>query len=130
MHVFLDDVRTNEECAAYMSSRMSNPEIYLNESWIIVRTFSDFITVVSKCYDVITDISFDNDLSLQHYGRRYHENYEMWLEDHGNDKGNGVACLNFTKMLYELLHKPLPNLYFHTMNQWALQRMNEIINLR
>lgn len=57
-NLFLDDFRIPEDCAKYMS----NPEFYLNNKWVIVRDYDEFVKFIEK-NGMPAVISFDHDLS-------------------------------------------------------------------
>jgi hypothetical protein len=74
MKLFLDDIRNPEDCIHYMHKRIGsfNP-IYLAEDWIIARNYDDFVRIITASNHIITHVSFDHDLAIEHYAPQ-----EMW----------------------------------------------------
>jgi len=60
-NLFLDDYRTPSDAFSY-----TKDEIYINEMWIIVRNYDQFIMAINN-YGIPHIISFDHDLGADHY---------------------------------------------------------------
>lgn len=69
-YVFLDDYRMPEDAFDY-----TNNQIYLNNKWIIVRSYDEFISDVKR-FGVSDFYSFDHDLSYDHYNHQESINYD------------------------------------------------------
>ena len=88
MKIYLDDVRTPYK------------------GWTLVKSFNEFVRIVSDNKHDITDISFDHDLGTEKTG------YDAltWLE----------------KMIY-LNNYPVPDIHIHTANPVGRKRMEQVI---
>lgn len=113
MKLFLDDDRLPIDCAAYMHQRIGtlNP-IYLQDDWTIVRTYDEFIELVSYASHDITHISFDHDLGKVLDDE---ENQNLNIENAPREY-TGYDAAQFVKDIYKWTEEPLPIIFVHTMN--------------
>ena len=107
MKLFLDDIRTPYDVFQYTVDF----DYYQESEWVIVKTYEDFI------HHIITEgipelISFDHDLSAEHY---LPENQENIPYDNMEVKTGYHALKWFIKYCNEN-DLELPKLKFHTMN--------------
>ena len=84
--LFLDDIRNPQDVRYYI-----NENIYLDEDWVIVRNYDEFVDKIKSC-GIPYLISFDHDLSKEHYNplmykedNSYDELYEQFIEKTGKD---------------------------------------------
>jgi hypothetical protein len=117
MKLFLDDIREPKDCTSYMYRRIGhmNP-IYL-EDWFVVRNYTEFVDAVSKHINEITHVSFDHDLSDEHYDPtmfegqdKYNQLYDNFVEKTGYD------CAKWMKMFYDENNVDYPIMFVHSMN--------------
>ena len=112
-NLFLDDARMPHE-AIYWELVFGNPKIVNNPElpWRIVRTHKDFVGLISK-EGLPTTISFDHDLSKEHYPDGYNglpPRYDEYMEKTGYDS---------LKWLVEYCQErkvALPKCYCHSFN--------------
>ncbi len=127
MKLFLDDVRSPQDCAAYMHRRIGalNP-IYLEGDWFIVRNFEQFVNAIDNYKRNITHVSFDHDLADGHYHESMNnkEEYEKHLQT--VKEKTGLDCAKYLKNVYEDDHLSLPVMFVHSMNPVGTEN---IINL-
>lgn len=107
MRLFLDDIRV-----PYDVFKMTiNPIFENNEDWVIVRDYYQFINYIKK-YGLPEFISFDHDLSYEHYLEENQSDieYETLIEKTGYDA---------SKWLVEYCMEngiEIPNYYVHSAN--------------
>ena len=127
MKLFLDDVRQPKDCTQYMYQRIGPlTPIYLHE-WMVVRNYDEFVNAVTNNYNEITHISFDHDLSDEHYDpamyqgeTEYNELYNQFTEK------TGYECAKWLKEFYQENNKQLPVMFVHSQNPVGCQN---IINI-
>jgi hypothetical protein len=102
-----------------------NP-IYLEE-WMVVKNYDEFVDAVTNNYNEITHISFDHDLSDEHYDpamykgqTEYNELYNQFTEK------TGYECAKWLKEFYQENNKQLPVMFVHSQNPVGCQN---IINI-
>jgi hypothetical protein len=124
MKLFLDDVRQPKDCTQYMHQRIGalNP-IYL-EDWMVVRNYDEFVNAITEHIDIITHISFDHDLSDEHYDpmmyegqTKYNELYNQFIEK------TGYECAKWMKEFYKEKNKKYPVMFVHSMNPTGTQNI-------
>jgi hypothetical protein len=76
-YVFLDDYRMPEDAFSY-----TNNQIYLNNKWIVVRSYDEFINDVKR-FGVSDFYSFDHDLADIHYTQEEVIPYDSYIEKTG-----------------------------------------------
>ena len=99
-NIFLDDCRSSS---------------YLKDvrSWEVVRNYREFIKLITE-KGIPEFISFDHDLSLEHYSVSENENRELPYGDY--KEKTGYHCSQWL-IDYCLEHNiPLPNYQVHSMN--------------
>jgi len=121
--LFLDDVRNPINCTAYM--RPAN--IYL-EDWDVVRTYDEFVDYITK-NGVPDEISFDHDLSDEHYDPSMYESTDKYTKKYDSFKEKtGYDC---AKWLSEYCIKnviPMPKCYVHSMNPVGRDNIQSVLN--
>jgi hypothetical protein len=75
--LFLDDIRLPIDCLAFIKSSKIDTQIYLNDTWAIVRSYDEFIAWIER-HGLPDFISFDHDLGLS--------------QDPNLEKKNGLTC--------------------------------------
>lgn len=125
MKLFLDDIRSPQDCASYMHRRIGdlNP-IYLQGDWYIVRNYEQFCKAIDEFGDRITHISFDHDLADVHY----HESMDQGIEAYEKYLGaftekTGYDCALYVK---EKLPKHFFILFIHSMNPVGVERIRRV----
>ena len=129
LKIFLDDIRQPEDCFKYMYPRIGEAiKIYNYTDWIIVRNYEEFCEVIDKNLNNISHISFDHDLSDEHYDPTMYESIEAYQAVSKNFKEKtGYECAKYMKDTYDQLRLKYPeNMYVHSMNPVGTER---IINL-
>lgn len=125
--LFLDDIRIPMDCVPYMYKRIGNLNPIYLEKWEIVRNYDDFVNAINLHKGKITHISFDHDLSDEHYhGSMYSgkEAYEKYLEN--IKEKTGLDCAKYFKKIYDEENLQYPVLFVHSMNPVGTEN---IINL-
>lgn len=113
MKIFLDD-RINP----YDIFQRDMDFDYYNNDWTIVRTYDDFINLIEN-NDNINIISFDHDLTNDHYRQESNINY-----DNMTDKC-GYHCL---KYFLENKFNPNTKLKVHSFNPEGKKNMKNLID--
>jgi hypothetical protein len=93
-NLFLDDYRTPSDAFSY-----TKDEIYINEMWIIVRNYDQFIMAINN-YGIPHIISFDHDLGADHYNHQQGEiQYDQFAEKTGYHCAKWLIdyCINNNK---------------------------------
>lgn len=130
MKLFLDDVRRPIDCMAYMEYNIGYEEsLIYTKDWSIVRNYDDFVAAVQDNIDSITHVSFDHDLSPEHYNRsmysmdhtEYNKLYDQFLTK------TGYHCALWMKEYYTTMGKELPNILIHTMNPVGYQNISKTL---
>ena len=103
--IFLDDIR-------------SPINIGLIEEWVIVRNYDEFIKIIEK-NGIPTFISFDHDLSNEHYVQTF--DYKKFKEKTGYDCCKWLIeyCINN--------NQPFPEYHVHSMNPVGKENIISLI---
>jgi hypothetical protein len=128
MMIFLDDIRSPQECASYMDKRIGklNP-IYTKGGWYIVRNYEEFQDSIIKYIADITHISFDHDLADGHYhDTMYSSSQEYTKHLETIKEKTGYECAKWLKEYYIYKEKELPIMFVHSMNPVGTEN---IVNL-
>lgn len=114
--LFLDDIRETKHAYGYTKN-----DIYLEE-WDIVRDYTSFIRYIEK-YDMPDILSFDHDLSLEHYDYQDEIPYDQFKEK------TGFHCAKWL-VEYCIENKvDLPKeIYVHSMNPVGTKNIESIFN--
>lgn len=119
-NLFLDDTRFPEDTYRYMHNN-----IYVEKEWKIVRNYDEFVKTIET--DGIPDvISFDHDLSDEHYGIHDHltqDEYDLYTEK------TGYHCAKW--LIYYCIDKKLKipeTILIHTMNVVGGQNIVSLFN--
>ncbi len=127
MRLFLDDVRSPDNCLAYMQPRIGAEVAIYKESWFVVRNYHKFVEFIKTHAPNITHISYDHDLAEAHYHESMYEGgrvYMKYLET--VSEKTGLDCAKFMKEYYEAKKYDFPKMYVHSMNPVGTEN---IINL-
>lgn len=125
MKLFLDDLRSPEDCIHYMHLRIGkdNP-IYLEE-WVVVRNYEEFIACVTKDFSEITHISFDHDLADEHYApeENWDGSYNEWAKQQNFLELTGYDCAKWMKEFYDSKELDWPVLFCHSQNPVGVENI-------
>ena len=125
MKIFLDDVREPYMCANYMYHRIGvlNP-VYL-EDWFVVRNYDEFVDAITKHIDEIEYVSFDHDLSDEHYDPSMNDNDDLRYNNLYNEfkEKTGYECAKWMLDFYKEKGKELPFIFVHSMNPIGTQNI-------
>lgn len=128
MKLFLDDVRSPQNCLGYMHLRIGNQNPIYNEGgWFIVRSYDEFVVALKKYYKDITHISFDHDLAEEHYHESMSDDeaYSEYLK--GSLHKTGYDCAVFAKKFYNSNNLSMPICFIHSMNPAGCKRIENAI---
>lgn len=128
MKIFLDDYRDPQICLSYMHSRIgARNVVYKEGEWLIVRNYAEFVAAVRKYIKDITVVSFDHDLSDEHYGDDV-QNF-VTLEEYYNRtdrQQTGYDCAKWMLDLYVTIGIPLPEIIVHSMNPAGTKNIEDL----
>lgn len=133
-NLFLDDIFTPFEVSNRQHILVEDRAKYRKLDWIIVKSYEDFITYIVT--NGIPDIvSFDHDLSEEHYGFIYNdENFLKKDDDITIDysifkEKTGFQAAEFLKEFCELRKKPLPLCLVHSANNVGRRYIKNLLNV-
>ncbi len=118
MRLFLDDIRV-----PYDVFKMTiNPIFENNEDWVIVRDYYQFIDYIKK-YGLPEFISFDHDLSYEHYLEENQSDieYETLIEKTGYDASKWLVDYCMENDV------EIPNYYVHSANPVGKQNIESYL---
>lgn len=124
MKLFLDDIREPEECVRYMHRRIGELFPIYEDSWVVVRTYEDFVSTMSENFEIITHVSFDHDLgedAIKEYYNNAKPNGE--IDYNKINEKTGLDCAKWMKDFYIEKEKELPILFIHSMNPVGTQNI-------
>ena len=136
--VFLDDMRSPIECSAYMHYRIGKSNvIYVEEDWIVVRNYEEFVEYVENNYENIGLISFDHDLAEEHYhplmlkdddGRLEEDDQTITYKDLYSTfkEKTGLECAKWLLEFYTSKKLQLPHIIVHSMNPAGTKNINDL----
>ena len=128
-NLFLDDVRIPENCASYAFLYGIRGDIYIDEKWIIVRSYDEFTKYISK-NGLPQLISFDHDLGDEHYSMLDKTDCSDWndyYETHDREM-TGYDC---AKWLIEYCldnGEELPQYVVHSMNSIGRKNIKDLLD--
>lgn len=131
MKLFLDDIRSPQECASYMHHRIGklNP-IYIDGNWFIVRNYNEFVMAIEKYHNEITHISYDHDLADEHYTtEEYWDDFNRskeYQEKQNYKEKTGLDCAKFMKQFYKNMRLKHPVMFVHSMNPVGTQNIIDL----
>lgn len=114
MKIFLDDIR---RCP---------------EGWTLVRNFEEFTYLIAKVFKEssileIKEISFDHDLSYEHY-QAYHSEVDLTKFKFKEKTGYDCACWFISKCLDKGVHPDsLPKFTVHSYNPVGARRIADAL---
>jgi len=130
MKLFLDDIRSPQDCAKYMHTRIGakNP-IYTEGDWYTVRNYEQFKKAIERFASSITHISFDHDLADAHYHESMYEGgkvYMKYLET--ISEKTGLDCAKFVIEYYSNHAYNWPEIFVHSMNPVGTENIHNAFN--
>lgn len=125
--LFLDDVRTPDQCIFYMRLRVGEFCKLYRENWVIVRSYDDFVAALQTYKGNISHISFDHDLAESHYDAAMYDSAEAYLAKIADSpEKTGYDCAVYFNEYYKKLKLPFPAILVHSMNPVGMQRIYDI----
>lgn len=124
INLYLDDIRHNYDSYPYTKDTR-----YLQLKWTIVRDYNQFVKAIKKIgLENINIISFDHDLSDQHYNR---ENLP-WSVDNQIDyfsytEKTGYDCAKWLCDYSLETNQKLPEILVHSFNQVGAENIRKYI---
>jgi len=116
--LFLDDFRVPSDVYSY-----KHLDIYLNNDWFIVRNYDEFINHIIK-NGIPNTISFDHDLSGEHYGGQTIDTIINY-DEYKNKTGYHCAKWLIDYVLEEELEPP-HEIYIHSMNPAGSENIKKL----
>lgn len=120
--LFLDDIRTPLDCFY-----MKNPDLY-DRKWDIVRNYDEFVNYILT--EGVPDfISFDHDLSDEHYSPEMYKSMETYNELYnGFKEKTGYDCAKWLCNYCAENSIPLPEFEVHSMNPVGRENIKNYLN--
>ena len=117
MKLFLDDIRMPDDCLLYMYNTPGFDATIYTEEWTVVTNYDEFVQAVKENKGNITHVSFDHDLSEEHYHPDMYRGTEIYnaLYPTFKDK-TGYDCAKWFKNYYTENKLQLPEIITHTQN--------------
>lgn len=128
MKVFLDDIRIPMDCISYMHRRIGRENLLYQEHWRIVRNYEEFVDVISKYSKNITHVSFDHDLSDEHYHDSMFSSPDEYNKLVFKEK-TGFDCARWMKNFFEESGIKLPIIFVHSMNPVGRKNIIDLYSL-
>lgn len=114
-NLFLDDFRNPIDVIYYIN----NP-IYINEKWVVVRNYDEFIFYITK-NGLPNIVSFDHDLADIHYKNQKNIDYSQYEEK------TGYHCVKWLVNYCIDNNLEFPEWYIHSMNIIGSKNMESYI---
>ena len=119
MKLFLDDVRSPEDCFGYVKAYGIRPDVYTGD-WKIVRDYKAFVSFIEN-NGIPEEVSFDHDLAYIHYDP------ETWKEGFEYMEETGYDCAKWLVQHCQEKGVDLPKCYCHSMNPIGRERINRFL---
>lgn len=126
--LFLDDVRSLGEIYRYTKNK-----IYQEEDWYIVRNYKEFVELV-EALGLPEIVSFDHDLSDEHYHpdmnvgfEAYNQHYKNFKEKTGYDCAIWLCDYHSDCCLHSEEEIEFPVYLIHSMNPVGSQNIKSYI---
>lgn len=129
MKLFLDDIRNPSDCISYMYGRIGQLNSIYLEKWEVVRSFEEFYKFVTQNYNNISHVSFDHDLSYEHYDPSMFEDDDYRYEEMSDKfkEKTGYYCAKWMVDFYKIKDQPLPKFIFvHSMNPIGRKKIENL----
>lgn len=137
-NLFLDDMRKPEH--AYIHPKRDGNSIVItshslknmsgvpNDSWVIVRTYEDFVRTIEE-RGIPNSVSFDHDLDEEHIRHYYKVTENTGVIEYANlTVKTGKHCAEYFVQKYKELCPPyIPHVYVHSANQWGVQEIKNTL---
>ena len=124
-NLFLDDFRNPSDCLNYSHKYMPKDKSIYRQSWVTARSHEDFIRIIKATFDCglfPERVSFDHDLSEDHYSETFNncpELYDTCQEKTGNHSAKWLVKFCIDNNI------DLPKCYVHSMNPSGSERIWE-----
>ena len=128
MRLFLDDIREPSHCLSYMHLRIGQGHTVYAQEWKVVRDFLEFEEAVIKHHSEIRMVSFDHDLSIEHYNHALMEDpakLKKFYKREDREK-TGFDCAQWMKDFYCSRGLTLPEIIVHSMNPAGTVNIEEV----
>ena len=123
--LFLDDVRNLKAVSLYKQ----NP-VYTQDNWVVVRTYEQFIGLVSENFAqglLPSLVSFDHDLVKSHYVQGVLTNFASFDENKASSPTGWHALAWFLKF-HQVNDLALPEILFHSKNNGGVSNMKALLD--
>lgn len=122
MNIFLDDIRVPRDAYNYTKDYR-----YINLDWIIVRSYDEFTNYILN-NGIPELISFDHDLSDEHYGR----DDQPWSTDGAVDyfsynEKTGYDCAKWLCNHILETNSKFPDILIHSWNKVGSENIRQYI---
>ena len=127
-NLFLDDYRLPRDAARYIVPVELRP-MYIKEEWVLVKDYNQFVKYITK-NGMPDKISFDHDLSDEHYGLLDTSNH-VSLEEYyllQDREFTGYDCCLWLTEYADKNNLELPETFYHSMNQVGCANMKSLID--
>ena len=130
MRLFLDDYREPSHCLSYMHLRIGPKHILFAQDWKVVRNFKEFIEAVTTHHKDITLVSFDHDLSDEHYHHTLMDDPALLKNFYKKQdrEMTGFDCAVWMRDFYLSKGLSLPVILVHSMNPLGTVNIEEVFS--
>ncbi len=128
MRLFLDDFRDPHHCLSYMDARIGPNHLVYALEWEVVRDFHGFVETVSQHHLEITTVSFDHDLSQEHYDNDLMTDNAWLLKfyERQDREMTGYDCALWMRDFYLSKGLELPEILVHSMNPMGTINIEQV----
>jgi hypothetical protein len=126
--LFLDDIRTPKDVPKYWPNA-DKIAPYSEDVWVVVRNFNAFCKAI-KLNGIPEFISFDHDLSDQHYRPSMYNpdgHYSQYYTDGTFTEKTGYDCAKWLIDYCKTHKKALPLYAIHSMNPIGAKNIDDIL---
>lgn len=122
-NIFLDDLRNPRDTFNYTKNT-----IYNKLNWIVVRSYDEFKKLIESNPDVDI-ISFDHDLSYEHYDILGKTDFLTWDEYYSSSdrEMTGYDCAKWVCDFYLKNKIKFPKILIHSMNTIGSENISSYI---
>lgn len=112
INIFLDDYRIPDQAYVYTKN-----SVYLNKKWTVVKNYKEFVNLLESLEknDTIGSVSFDHDLSDEHYKLPQELFNGNSSEALGVEK-TGLDCAKYFTEFINKTNRHIPGILVHSMN--------------
>jgi len=128
MRLFLDDIREPSHCLSYMHLRIGPEHSVYAQEWKVVRDYREFEEAVIRHHSEILMVSFDHDLSIEHYNHALMEDPAKLKEYYKREdrQKTGYDCAQWMRDFYLSKGLTLPEIIVHSMNPAGMVNIEEL----